>query len=160
TATYTVTAGNVSDGHVTNIATVSADAVTGADPSDEATATTTIHNADLSVLKTVSSTSPPVGGTVTFEITVINNGPSDATDVHLIDVVPNGYADITDLSDDGELEDDEIHWMLALAKDETVTVSYRAKVLPAGDGISHRNSVTVENPGLNDPDPGNNAADV
>ncbi|MCP3870288.1 MAG: DUF11 domain-containing protein, partial [Gammaproteobacteria bacterium] len=46
---------------------------------------------DLSVDKDVNDITPYVGDTVTFEITVRNDGPSLATDVELTDLLPTGY---------------------------------------------------------------------
>lgn len=48
--------------------------------------------ADLAVSKAVSPlTAVNVGETVTFTITVTNNGPGDATGIEILDVLPDGY---------------------------------------------------------------------
>lgn len=46
---------------------------------------------DLELTKTVNNPTPDVGGTVTFTITVYNDGPSTANNITVGDVVPNGY---------------------------------------------------------------------
>ena len=46
---------------------------------------------DLAVNKSVSDNSPNVGDTITFTITVKNNGPSQATNVRVLDVVEPGF---------------------------------------------------------------------
>ncbi len=52
---------------------------------------------DLSLAKTVSNPAPPVGTSVIFTITVSNaGGYSDATGVVVTDVLPNGYAWVSD----------------------------------------------------------------
>ncbi|WP_281321893.1 gliding motility-associated C-terminal domain-containing protein [Flavobacterium aestivum] len=52
---------------------------------------TATPNADISVVKTVSTNSPRVGTNVTFTIAVTNNGPSDATGVTVAETLPSGY---------------------------------------------------------------------
>ncbi|PKB18980.1 gliding motility-associated C-terminal domain-containing protein [Flavobacterium sp. 5] len=49
--------------------------------------------ADLSLTKTVvgGNTSPAYGTTVTFQVTVTNNGPQATTNVKVKDILPNGY---------------------------------------------------------------------
>jgi gliding motility-associated-like protein/uncharacterized repeat protein (TIGR01451 family) len=47
--------------------------------------------ADLSILKTVDITDPEPGNLVTFSIVVRNNGPDNATNVVVTDVLPSGY---------------------------------------------------------------------
>ncbi|WP_348799710.1 PKD domain-containing protein [Flavobacterium adhaerens] len=49
--------------------------------------------ADLSLTKTIvgGNTSPAYGATVTFQVTVTNNGPQATTNVRVRDILPNGY---------------------------------------------------------------------
>lgn len=100
--TYTIT-GTLSataTGTLTNSATVITPASGVTDPTDPsrtgagnntATDNTTINAAsNLAVTKTVNSATPDVGDTIAYTITVTNNGPSNATNVRLTDVVPAG----------------------------------------------------------------------
>ena len=48
------------------------------------------QQADLSLTKSVSNTSPNVGENVTYTIVVTNAGPSTATDVEVLDILPAG----------------------------------------------------------------------
>ncbi|MEL6124164.1 MAG: SdrD B-like domain-containing protein, partial [Bacteroidota bacterium] len=48
--------------------------------------------ADLSLIKTVDTPRPNVGETVRFTIAVTNDGPKDATNVVVEDLLPNGYS--------------------------------------------------------------------
>ncbi|UWY27715.1 gliding motility-associated C-terminal domain-containing protein [Flavobacterium sp. TR2] len=53
----------------------------------------TVHMADLSLTKTIvgGNIHPIFGATITFEVTVTNSGPQDATGVKVIDQLPSGY---------------------------------------------------------------------
>ncbi|MDT5063453.1 MAG: large repetitive protein [Acidobacteriota bacterium] len=100
--TYLVsgTLSNIATGTLSNTATVLAPASGVTDPTDptrtgagnnSATDTTTINAAsNLAVTKTVNNATPNVGNTVIYTLTVTNNGPSNATNVRLTDVVPAG----------------------------------------------------------------------
>ncbi|WP_431241340.1 gliding motility-associated C-terminal domain-containing protein [Flavobacterium sp. P21] len=57
----------------------------------EATTTPIQQASDLSLTKTVNNTTPLVGGQVTFEVVVTNNGPQDNTGVAVTDLLPTGY---------------------------------------------------------------------
>ena len=60
---------------------------------DNATCTFTNRDllTDLQITKTVSNFNPIVGEVITFELTVTNNGPDDATNVVVNDTVLNGF---------------------------------------------------------------------
>ena len=57
---------------------------------DQASATITGQQADLSMAKSVSNPQPNIGQNITFTITLSNNGPSDATGVQVRDQIPAG----------------------------------------------------------------------
>lgn len=67
--------------------------VTTEDDYAEATTVPIVPMADLSLVKAVvgGNLSPIFGATVTFEITVTNSGPQNATGVKVIDMLPSGY---------------------------------------------------------------------
>lgn len=46
---------------------------------------------DLSIAKSVDDPTPNIGQTITFTLTVLNNGPDVATSVTVNDVVPAGF---------------------------------------------------------------------
>ncbi|MCP2025221.1 gliding motility-associated-like protein/uncharacterized repeat protein (TIGR01451 family) [Flavobacterium sp. HSC-32F16] len=70
----------------------------------EATITPSQAIADLSLGKAVvgGNLSPIFGATVTFEVTVKNNGPQNATGVKVIDLLPSGYEYIVYSSTSGQ----------------------------------------------------------
>jgi len=49
------------------------------------------NSSDLSILKTASNATPPVGSTIVFTIVASNGGPRDADGVAVNDVLPSGY---------------------------------------------------------------------
>ena len=51
---------------------------------------TTTRAADLAIAKSASIITPRPGDQVVFQLLVTNNGPSDATNVHIIDTLPVG----------------------------------------------------------------------
>lgn len=70
---------------------------TPGDPVLSISATTTITlacSADLSLTKTVDNTSPNVGDTIIFTITIDNNGPDSASGIQVRDVLPAGLINI------------------------------------------------------------------
>src|SRR5262249_27651165 len=59
---------------------------------NSAAATETPQQADLAVAKTVSNPAPNVGDTITYTITLTDNGPDPATNVTLQDSLPAGVS--------------------------------------------------------------------
>lgn len=72
---------------LSNQATVSGDGSPSASATEE---TTVSRDADLSVNKTASTPTVTPGVPLTYEISVVNDGPSDASTVSLIDALPPG----------------------------------------------------------------------
>ncbi|WP_189457542.1 T9SS type B sorting domain-containing protein, partial [Aquimarina muelleri] len=63
------------------------------DPSEDIV----VNNAvDLVVAKTVDNTTPDEGSTVTYTLSVTNNGPAQATSVVLTDLLPSGVTYVSD----------------------------------------------------------------
>ncbi|NPD47797.1 gliding motility-associated C-terminal domain-containing protein, partial [Lentimicrobium sp. S6] len=99
TATLDITCLVNATGNYTNIATVSGneeDSDLESNEDDVSTNPTAI--ADLAIEKLVNNTTPNVGDEIIFTLNVINNGPSTATGVEVIENLPTGY---TYISDDG-----------------------------------------------------------
>ena len=67
---------------------------------------------------------------VTFTITVNNAGPDAATGVAIEDAIPNGYSNITAISNAGAIANDTINWTnLSIANGGSITLTYTAKVM-------------------------------
>src|SRR5205807_3173584 len=57
---------------------------------NQASVTETPQQADLAVSKSVSNATPNVGDTITYTITLTDNGPNAASNVQLTDPLPAG----------------------------------------------------------------------
>ncbi|HSG25252.1 MAG TPA: hypothetical protein VLA32_03980, partial [Anaerolineales bacterium] len=84
TGTYTTTAGDVTDGSVTNNATANATSVIG-DPVTSNIASRTIYLAALTVVKSSTTTELTAPGTVNYSYLVTNTGNVDLTGISLSD---------------------------------------------------------------------------
>ena len=92
---------------------------------------------DLNINKTVSDSSPNVGDTITFTITVTNNGPSQATNVRVLDVVEAGFgyvpASMTGATSmlDSSPAGTGLEWIIAnLPTGSSATLTFQATVFP------------------------------
>ncbi len=89
-ATFTMIAIYNGGSAVTNVATATS---TTPDPNtgnNTASVSVPSQLADLQLLKSVDSAAPNVGANVTFNVTVLNNGPDNATNVAVKDQLPAG----------------------------------------------------------------------
>ena len=103
-ATLTITGTVEGTGDLTNTAEVTAvdefdpDSVPGngvASEDDQAGVAVTVPaTADLSLTKTVDDPTPAYRDTVTFTVTLANDGPDPATNVEVTDAVPAGLTDV------------------------------------------------------------------
>ena len=84
------TIAQVSDADQPDIDSTPANDAPAEDDQDQVTITG--EQVDLSLAKTISDDAPPLGGQVTYTLTVSNDGPSDATGVVVADPLPSGLA--------------------------------------------------------------------
>lgn len=96
-ATYAITAPDMTSGSVTNTATATSGGVSS--PADAATITRIM--ADLSVTKTVDNATPTVGSSIIFTVTVSNAGTANATNVAVLDQLPAGFTYVSDIASQG-----------------------------------------------------------
>lgn len=173
TATYTfrgtVTAAS---GSLVNTATVTATGTPDPDPGNNTgSATTTVAaGADLEMDKTASPVPAIPGSTITFELTVTNNGPSPAEGVRFTDPVPAGFliqsttdaAGWTCVVNPGNTEYACLlppPATLPVGASATFTITALVPLTGPGSSGNQINTATVEG-SLPDPVPGNNAGTV
>ena len=88
---------------------------------------------DISVTLAADNLTPNVGDMIIFTITVLNDGPSDATNLIVTDVLPSGYAFVNATPSNGLYNPLIGSWMLgSLANGASETLLLTAMVLPSG----------------------------
>jgi uncharacterized repeat protein (TIGR01451 family) len=86
--------------------------------------------ADLELMKQVDKVQVNPNDIVEFSITVVNYGPDEAYGVTVEDVLPDGYADIVNISHNGELVTNRLSWFVPeLGVNESVTFTFDARVV-------------------------------
>ncbi len=104
--------------------------------------TSEICETDVQTVKTVDVSSPAIGGTVVFTITVKNNGPIDARNVKAVDTVPAGYT-VTGVVPSGLTTWSAPNWTIGtLANGASETLKITATVNATG---VYTNTTTVTN---------------
>jgi uncharacterized repeat protein (TIGR01451 family) len=114
--------------------------------------------ADLAVAKSASNTTPSVGDTVTFTVTLTNNGPDAATGVAVSDALSAGLVFISATPSQGAFNSVTGLWSVgSVATGTPQTLEIVARVVSAG---SQSNTATIAHSDQSDPDSSNNTASV
>ena len=144
------------------VATVNTATITGADQFDPVTANNTATTSTnpqqvaLSVTKTVNDPTPNVGETIAFTITLANNGPSDATNLTLQDVVPAGLTFVESLPSQGAYDLATSTWTVGgVANGSSAILTIRAIVMSPNPTT---NFASITHSDEFDPNLGNNTA--
>ena len=113
-----------------------------------------ITNADLSLAKIVNNPMPNVGDTVTFNITVANAGPLDATGIEVKDYLPVGYSNIHNISGTGTQVIDTLTWSnLSIVNGGSIRLTFDAVVnAPTGTAREYDNVAEITASDQTDPD--------
>jgi LPXTG-site transpeptidase (sortase) family protein len=108
---------------------------------NSASATVTGASADISVVKTVNTTTPSMGQNVTYTLVVNNLGPSTATGVQLTDPLPAGVTFVSYAATQGTYNAVSGVWNIGtLLNGGSATLSLVVKVTAMGNIV---NTVTV-----------------
>src|SRR5262249_48516242 len=98
---------------------------------------------------------PNVGDTVTFTVTLTDNGPSDATGVRVTDLLPGGLNLVTASPSQGSYDPATGFWAGGtVAKGAQATLTLQARVVSA---FTRTNTATMSAADQFDPDQGNNS---
>ena len=112
---------------------------------------------DLSISKTVDTSSPVIGGNVVFTILASNNGPSNDTNVVVNDLLPSGFTYVSSAPSAGTYNPLTGAWTIgSLAAGITQTLTVTATVNFTGN---HTNTASIAGDN-EDPDLANNATSV
>ncbi len=125
---------------------------------DDQTLNTTVEvgrAADIEVVKTVNNQRPSVGDTVTFTITVKNKGPSDATDIQITDIMPNGFTNVIKGIPDGTSYIKGVWTIPTLSKGSKTVLTLTGTVTEALAGLTTTNYANKTNEAEFDPNPSN-----
>ena len=96
--------------------------------------------ANLVTIKSVDDLTPTEGDTVTYSITVTNNGPSDATAVRLVDNLPNGVTYVSDNSG-GSYNNGSGEWTIGtITNGDSATLQIEATLDSGTSGTSITNT--------------------
>mgnify|MGYP000539146122 CR=1 FL=1 len=98
---------------------------------DEASIATTPQVADLEITNTISQPTANPGDALTLTVDVLNNGPNDATNINLDNIVPSGFV-VTSINNGGTQTGN--------------TISWNGINIPNGTSSSLSFEVTVNNP--------------
>lgn len=132
-----------------NNATATSDTLGNVTPSP--IVTTTVETlADMDLTKIVDNSRPNVGETVTFTVTAHNNGPSDATNIQIQDLMPPGFSNVVINPSQGKYSSGI--WTLNLTSGETATLILIGKVTAMMAGKNTTNTANKINQTQRDPD--------
>ena len=151
TVELTIVAKVISNGTIENTAVVTSNET---DPSSDSSENVTSHPVvDVSINKTVSTTSARIGDEITYVITVHNYGPSNATNVRVTEKLSEYVSLVKATPERGSYDESTGIWYIAkLENGETLTLTLTVKINTAE---TIENSVSV-NSTENDTDPYNN----
>jgi len=126
---------------------------------DIASATTTVRpNADLSVVKTGPAGPLRSGSGVSYTLTYRNAGPSQATNVQIVDTPPPGFTFSSASPTPSSTTGGTLTWSLGnLDAGMGSTITINGTLDGAGTSISRTNTATISS-ATPDPDPGDNAS--
>ena len=116
------------------------------------------QQADLALSKTVSNANPPLGGTVTFTVTLTNNGPSPATNVTVTDLLPAGLTLVNSNPSQGSYVSASGLWTVGTIT--TTTPQTLAITVKVNSASTITNTATISHSDQPDSNPGNNSASV
>ncbi len=123
-------------------------AATQADPNNEDNADkvgVTVRGVDISVVKSVSDSSPLEGDTIIYRIRVRNAGPDAATAVSILDALPPGVSFVADSLGQGDYDPVTGRWNVGpLSPGSATVLAINASVDPGTAGNSIDNSAALE----------------
>jgi uncharacterized repeat protein (TIGR01451 family) len=156
TFTLVTTVAPGATGSVTNSASAStSDTDPVAGNSSGTSGAVILGNADLSVTKTTPATQAQTGSTITYTITVTNNGPDAATNVVVADDLPAGLQFVSATPSQGTCNAaDPVSCSIGtLANGASATVTLQAMVTATSGTITNSATATSD---VGDGNPGNN----
>jgi tungstate transport system substrate-binding protein len=116
-------------------------------------------SADLGVTSTVDNEAPEEGDTITYTITLTNNGPDEATDIELTGVLPAGLTYVSNSASQGAYDSTSGVWAVkSLADGTSATLDITATVNAGAGNTTATITAIVTKAHQKDPVPDNNSA--
>ena len=116
--------------------------------------------ADLAIVKTVDNALPEESDTIVYTLTLTNNGPRNASQIEVTDVLPGG---LTYVSDDGAGSYNPVSGLWTPApvnSGNSVTLNITLTVDAGTAGSTISNTATITNSNRIDPDPSNDTSSI
>ena len=116
----------------------------------------TPQQADLALTKTVSNPTPNVGDTITYTITLSDNGPDGATNAQVTDLIPSGLSFVSATPSQGTYDSTTGLWTVGTvttAAPQTLVIQATVR-----SPIPQTNTATITHSDQFDPNPANNNA--
>ncbi len=109
-----------------------------------------VASTDLAVTKTVNDGTPKEGTDIIYTLSVTNNGPQNATNVSITDILPAG---VTYVSDDWSYDSGTGVWTIgSLTNGSSATLNITARVNSGTNGSTITNTITAVNADQTDSD--------
>ncbi len=117
--------------------------------------------ADLAVTKGVDDPTPVEGSTITYTVTVTNNGPATATVIQIADALPLGVTYVSDTPTQGSYDSISGDWIVgSLANSASATLTIQATVDAGTAGSTITNTASVSFLSQSDPNASNDSDSV
>jgi large repetitive protein len=112
--------------------------------------------ADLSLTKTVDNDSPLLNDEVVFTLTLINNGPDEATGVVVADLLPAGLSFVSANASQGTYDENTGIWLVGTVADGAVVTLAITAAVTTTDPVTNTGEVTGSDQFDPNSTPGNN----
>ncbi|MCI0440162.1 MAG: hypothetical protein L0177_13690 [Chloroflexi bacterium] len=146
---------------ITNTASADSEFDSNPDNDSDQVVTDVVAEADLEVTKADSPDPATAGGTLSYEVTVTNNGPSDAQNVVVTDVLPEGITHVSHDPGEASFNPSTGEWAvgtLTAGASATLTINVIVDAgTPDGTVLENQASVTSD---TSDPNAANNTAEA
>ncbi|MEJ2142223.1 MAG: hypothetical protein P8Y24_07685 [Gammaproteobacteria bacterium] len=116
--------------------------------------------ADLEIVKTVDDTTPQEGDSIVYTLTLTNNGPQNAAQLEVTDVLPAGVTYVSDDSGGSYNNATGLWTPNPLSSGASTTINITATVDSGTAGSTITNTATITDSNRIDPDASNDSSNV